>query len=210
MKISRGINPVVRAIGVFSAVAIVAGGVTYAALADSVTLADNSASTANSDLKIWDGGDWAKQATGFNLANLVPGDYSEPYFFYFKNDSTADLELTAGLSNDEANPISLNGVASEDVKLRFMSHAPGCSENTTTVTLAELQVGSIELPCNPLDVEAQGNAGVPATEGNYSVEVKIVSTDDQEGATISNLDLLFTGTVAEDQVDDDGTPVTLP
>lgn len=209
MKLSKGINPVVRAVGVFSAVAIVAGGVTYAALTDTAALVDNSASTTNSDLKIWNGA-WAEEATGFNLTNLVPGDYSDPYFFYFKNDSTTDLNLTVGLSNDESNPVALDGVTPENVKLRFMSHAPGCIENTEVVTLADLQAGDVDLPCNPLDVDAQGNAGVPETEGNYSVEVKIVETEDEDGATIGNLDLLFTGSVDEDQVDDETEPVVLP
>lgn len=208
MKLSRGINPVVRAVGVFSAVAIVAGGVTYAALSDTAALVDNSASTANSDLKIWDGGNWAEEAVGFNLTNLVPGDYSDPYFFYFRNDSTADLNLTVGLENGVGNEVALDGVTPENVKLRFVSHAPECVDNTEVVSLADLQANSVELPCNPLDVDAQGNAGVPETEGNYSVEVKIVETEDDEGATIGNLDLLFTGSVDEDQVEDDGEVVT--
>ena len=194
MKITKGLNPVVRAAGVISAVAIVTGGVTFAALSSSVTLSDNSLSTADASLKIYDfsTGAFGETAQGFTLNNLVPGEYTDKQHFYFLNDSEADLSVSASANDD----VSLNGVAAEDVKIKFSSMSCEGDDSTVNTTLAALQAGAVELPCNPLNEGAQGNAtvGQETTEGNYSVEFKVTNVQNA-GASVNNLDLVFDGTI---------------
>ncbi len=202
MKISKGISPITRAVGVFSAVAIVVGGVTFAALNSSATLSDNTLSTADASLKIYDFGTAAfeSDAPGFNLSNLVPGAYSDKQLFYFLNDGEGDLTVTASVGDGDATTTAddpvLTGVTAANVKLKFTSNAPGCAADTVETTLALLQAGDVALPCNPLSQGAQGNAsaGAEETEGNYSVEFKLANVAD-EGASVNNLDIVFDGTI---------------
>jgi hypothetical protein len=192
----RGFSPLVRAIGVFSAVAVIVGGVTFAALNGSVTLTGNSFSTASSDLKIWDGNAYTDTSQGFTINNLVPGKFSDPNFFYFRNDSGTPLNVSVMASD-----ATVQGVDPSDVTLRFKSFAPGCDNRTVDYTLDELQSAEDpgkDLPCNPLADGATGNSSVQNTAGNFSVQVKVDNVE-STGATVSNLDLTFTGTVAQTQ-----------
>jgi len=203
MRKFKGFSPLVRAIGVFSAVAVIVGGVTFAAISSSVTLTGNTFSTANADLKIWNGSEYTDTSTGFTVNNLVPGQFSDPNFFYFRNDSGTPLDLTAEVTG---NPTT-TGVANKDVTLQFKSYAPGCVDNTKEYTLAELKDATPdELPCNPLASGATGNSGVQNTEGNYSVAFKVDNVN-KNGATVSGLNLRFTGMVGSNNTTEEA-PVT--
>lgn len=193
MKITKGLNPVVRAAGVISAVAIVTGGVTFAALSSSVTLSNTTLSTADANLQIYSftNAAFGTEAEGFNLGNLVPGQYSDEQKFYLKNNGDTALNITARVLSDEN--LTATGLGNnESLTLRFTSDKAGCVDNTSEATLGELIAGEVELPCNPLSVGAAGNSGVDGTEGNYSVAFKFADGVD---ADISGLDLRFTGTV---------------
>lgn len=209
MKISKSISPVTRAIGVFSAVAIVAGGATYAALSSSVTLTDNSLASANSNLKIWDGDSFENTAPGFAVTGLIPGEFSAKKFFYFQNLSDAGVDVSASIPEVEGtddDPI-LIGVEPEDVTLRFDSLAPGCSDAPVVTTLAALRIGSVELPCNELAKNAQGNSSVEATEGNYTVEFRVDNVTG-DSVSVNNIDLTFTGVVASSSTTESVAPTS--
>lgn len=196
MKITKGLNPVVRAAGVISAVAIVTGGVTFAALSSSVTLTDSTISTANANLQIFDGTVFANTAPGFAVTGLVPGAGSEENEFYLRNAGDTDLKVTAAIVGTPTAPEGGYGFAGwENLKVNFKSLEPGCVNNTVNTTAEALMAGEVELPCNPLTEGAQGNNSVPATEGNYTVSFDIAAAAvTGESAGITDLDLRFTGT----------------
>ncbi|HTE21438.1 MAG TPA: hypothetical protein VK674_00165 [Candidatus Limnocylindria bacterium] len=188
-------SPVARAIGVISAVTVLVGGVTFAALQSEATLTNNTLSAPDSSLLIWDGAVFAATAPGFAVEDLVPGDWTEENFFYFQNDSDANLDVKAAASA----PTTLEGITAEDVKVRFTSYAPECEgANTVETTLAELALvdGDVELPCNSLSEDATGNGGVEETEGNYSVSYKILPEDvTDDDVNVGSFDYTFTGTI---------------
>lgn len=190
------LNPVAKAVGVMSAVAVLVGGVTFAALSSSVTLTNNTVSGADANLQIWDGGDWNTTAPGFNVDDLIPGDqWSSENFFYFNNAGDTDLKVVAQSSN----PGDVDPGFSEwaDLKVRFTSYAPGCVDPDVETDMAALIAGNVELPCNNLDKDAVGNSGVEATEGNYSVSY-MIAPEEVSGAdvNVSAFVYTFTGTVA--------------
>jgi len=184
-------SPVARAIGVISAVTVLVGGVTFAALQSQATLTNNTLSAADSSLLIWNGTAFADTAPGFAVDDLVPGDWTEENFFYFKNDSEGALKIAATAS---VPAVVEDQTAPEDVKVRFTSHAPECEDNTMETTLAALVEGDVELPCNPLAEDAQGNSGVPETAGNYSFAYK-VDLGEEEDINVGAWDYTFKGTL---------------
>lgn len=190
------INPVARAIGVISAVAILVGGVTFAALQSQVTLTDNTIGSADSNLQIWDGATWAQTAPGFAVDDLIPGEWSDENFVYFKNASEADLDVTAKISEPVAPPEGFGFSGWENLKVKIKAYAPDCLGNTKETDFAALITGNVEMPCNALSEGATGNGGVEATEGNYSLSYKIApevvtGTD----VNVGEFDYTFTGTV---------------
>jgi hypothetical protein len=212
MKLSKGLNPVTRAVGVFSAVAIITGGVTYAALTSSATLTDNTITSANASLLLWDGETFASTAPGFDFTGLIPGEGSDEKKFYVKNAGDSALDVTAHVPVAPEAPAEGYGFTGwENLKVNFKSFAPDCpiGDNTVETTMAALMAGEVALPCNTLDKDAQGNGNVGSenTEGNYSVTVDIEPSAVTPGATpsVGDFDLVFTGTAA---ADNDSLPVT--
>lgn len=208
MKLSKGINPVVRAVGVFSAVAIVAGGVTYAALTSQATLTANTISSANASLLLWDGDSFENTAPGFNVTGLIPGQGSDEYKFYAKNAGDSAMTVTAKVPTAPAEPAGGYDFSGwENLKVTFKSYAPDCGgTDTVQTTMAALLAGEVALPCNPLDEGAQGDTGNAATEGNYSVKFDIAPESvTGDSPAVGNFDIVFTGTAANDT---DSVPVT--
>jgi hypothetical protein len=203
-------SPVVRAIGVFSAVAVLVGGVTYAALQNQVTLTENTVSGADSNLQIWNtakegGADWDDTAPGFAVDGLVPGEWSEENFFYFYNAGETDVDISA-IVNDLAPtpPVEAGFDSWEDLKVKFKNHTndPSCAEEDKEVEtdMAALIAGDLDLPCNPLAAGAMGNnqPGHEHTAGNYAVSYMLPSHEVVEGATdieVGPFTYTFTGSV---------------
>lgn len=186
------INPLVRAVVIVGAVVALATSVTLAALSGSATLVGSSISTTTAALLLWDGDSFEPTAPGFDVTDVVPGEGSAPQPFYFQNDSGVDLDITATVP---AAPSYTGGLTAEDVKVTFTSEVASCVENEVETTLALLLAGDVELPCNALSAGAQGNSGVPGTEGNYAVSFDI-DPDAPVGssASVSDFDIVFTGT----------------
>lgn len=203
MKLSKGINPVTRAVGVFSAVAIIAGGVTYAALTSSATLTNNTITSANASLLLWDGATFASTAPGFNVTGLIPGEGSGENKFYVKNAGDTNLKVTAHVPVAPEAPAGGYGFAGwENLDVTFKSYVPACVDNTVTTDMAALLAGEVELPCNNLASGAQGNNAVGAenTEGNYSVVFDIDPTSvNGDSPGVGNFNVVFTGAATNDE-----------
>lgn len=98
MKFMRVHGPLLRAVGVLSAAAIITTGVTYAALqSKQAVLAGNTIQSATADLRIGTSASSFDQSrNGFSFKDLVPGGPAMPadgFNFYLKNYGTATLVL---------------------------------------------------------------------------------------------------------------------
>lgn len=190
MQAVRQINPLARAIVVIGAIMALVTGVTFAALNSSATLTGNTLGTAsaNAELLLWNGSEFASTAPGFNFSGLVPGQKSEKFGFYFKNNGNTALNLTAQV---DAAPEFSEGLTAEDVELKFYGN---CHERVS-VTLADLLAGPVELPCNPLEAGVQGVIGDKHNDANYFVRVKIADSVplSEEGHTVGEFDIVFNG-----------------
>lgn len=209
MKLSKGINPVVRAAGVISAVAIVTGGVTYAALSSSATLTDNTITSANASLLLWDGDSFENTAPGFDVTGLIPGEGSGENKFYVRNAGDTNLNVTAHVPVEPEAPAGgYDFTGWENLKITFKSYKDGCADNTVDTNMAALIAGQVALPCNNLAEGAQGNdqPGQENTEGNYSVAFDI-NPDSVNGDSpgVGDFDIVLTGTATNA-----ASPVVLP
>ncbi len=203
----KKINPVARAIIVIGAVMALVTSVTFAALTSSATLSGNTIGTAsaNADLLLWNGTEFADAAPGFNFTGLTPGERSEKFNFYFKNNGNTDLDLTARV---DAAPEFSEGITAADVELKFTGNCK--HDNRTTVTLADLLEGPVVLPCNPLEAGAQGVIGEKWNKANYAVSVKIADSVplSETGHTVGAFDLIFDGTAVGSTPEEPEEPET--
>jgi|GEM_PF-2453197 len=216
MRKFKGINPLVRAVGVFSAVAVVVGGVTYAVLNSQATLTGNTFSSSTSDLQVYDteSGQFAKTGKGFDIKDFVPGKGADAPF-YLKNKGGLDLDVSAHIPTAPAAPEGGYGFASfADVKVTFTTKENGCSAENRKVetTMQALLDGEVDLPCNSLKANAQGNGseGAEKTEGNYKIKIDVPAnkiTGDR--AQVNAFDLVFSGTPAGNDEEENTLGVTM-
>lgn len=196
----RLMSPLTRAVGVISAVAILVGGVTFAALQSQATLTDNTIASANADLKLWDGDSFESEAPGFTVTGLVPGEGSGPNLFYFQNAGETDLNISAHVPVAPEEPQGGYGFSGwENLDVTFKNLSDDCAEGPVETDMGALLAGDVELPCNPLSEGATGNnqPGAEGTEGNYSVEFDIhpeAVTGDHAG--VGSFDIVFSGAAA--------------
>ncbi len=181
MQSIRTLNPVLRAVGVFAAVAVLVSSVTFAALQSQATLTNNQFATGTANLKIWDGETYQSEAEGFNLTKLVPGTDSNPYDLWLKNDGTIDLNV--------------------DV----VSSTPTFSAGVLNASLINVKITSVvggeslDYPLSQLyDATPDALPGAPLAAGaerHYTVVINI-NPDAVTGdsASVSDMNWTFTGT----------------
>lgn len=191
MKGFHLINPTMRAVGVISAVAILAGGVTYAALtSNTATLADNTIHTVNASLKIWNGSAFGTSATGFHVTNLVPGT-GVSNAFYLQNDGTTDLDLNAHVSSAP----TLTGITGNDlskVKVDITDDHTGLVTHTDLAALTG--VAPVPLNDSAFPAGATADSNTPGTDGNFHIKFDIDPTAAiGQSASVSSFDIDFGG-----------------
>lgn len=111
-------TPLLRAIGVISAVGILVTSVTYAALQTApATLTGNTIKSATADLKIGTSSTTALPSTysasraGFTFADVMPGGPAMPadgYSFYLKNYGSTALSLKVAVSSVPTNAANID------------------------------------------------------------------------------------------------------
>lgn len=200
------INPLARAIGVFSAVAVLASGATFAALQSQATLTDNTIQSATADLHVnnlENGGEYGETDTGFEFTGLVPGDdyQGEAQEFSLKNNGDVDLGLTIhkamgemAIKTDENDPEpGTLDPTKVMVKIAKVGVQTDEDENWVEYTLAQLDEMK-NLPGGPLS----------HTDGSdtqtYSIQVKLLEgAVEGEGGELVDFDLVFTGKTMGDE-----------
>lgn len=190
INLLRGLQPLARAMVVISAVAILATGVTYAALqSQAATLSGNTIETATADLRIGTSAtSYAASRTGFSFTNVVPGGNAAPAdgnVFYLKNYGTAPLALKVSVGTT---PTNTNGV---DLTKVYVVLTRIDTSTTQKFSLASL-------------VTANTTGGVAMTDNlagqafaQYKFQVSM-DADAYSGtsASVGGIDLVFNGTVA--------------
>jgi hypothetical protein len=183
------LQPVARAVIIVSAVAVLATGVTYAALqSQAANLTGNSISTATADLRIGTStSTFSNTRTGFSFGGIVPGAEPTPAegnSFYLKNYGTAPMALKAAVSSV---PTNASNVDLSKVYIIF--------NRVDTNATQKLSVASL--------VEANASGGILLTDtlaGGVVAQYKTqVSMDNDafsgQSASIGGIDLVFTGAV---------------
>lgn len=153
MKRRFRINPLVRAIGVMSAVAVLVGGVTFAALQDTATLTNNTISSDVDGLLVDSDGDksFAKTDEGFAFSNIEPGGESSFKTFELKNENDEAIEVNVQVTGEEPLPA---GVEPDDIT--FIFDLPGGGTNDVSATWGEI------IPTDGVNLFNNLGAGVSA------------------------------------------------
>lgn len=184
------INPTLRAIGVISAVAVLVGGVTFAALNSQATLTNSSINSATASLKLWDGDSWDSTAPGFIITDLIPGTgVTKP--LYMQNAGTVGLNVVAHVP---VAPSATGFSGWENLTVAIKSYKPACGITVNT-NMADLLAGDVALPCNTFTAGAAGDGNVQWTEGNYDFKFDITpAAVTGSSASVGNFDIVFSGT----------------
>jgi hypothetical protein len=188
MQSHGNIRALIRAIGVMSAVLIILGGVTYAALqSQQAVLAGNTVTTASADLKISrDNLSYDSSMPGFSFSDVIPGGPLVPlagHSFYLKNSGSIATTLKVSVSGM---PTNTSNVDLSKTSVVF-TKVPGGP--TQTYTLAALisshATGGLVLA---------DSLGANTTH-NYKVQISM-TTDafNGQGATLGSIDFVFMGT----------------
>lgn len=191
---NKKLSAILRAVGALGAVTAIVGGVTFAALSSSATLAQSTISTANADLNIYNFSTnaWANSAPGFNITGLVPGT-GVTEEFYLQNDGDTALTVKARVPVLPAAPEGGYGFTGfENVTVTITGE--GCVEPPVQTNLLALNSGDVALPCNPLAAGVSGDSNADVA-GNYDIKFDINSAAiTGESAGVGPFDIVFTGT----------------
>lgn len=188
------INPVVRAVGVIAAVAVLVTGVTFAALdSSSASLTGNTVSSATADLTVsTNGSTFDSTKPGFDFEDVVPGGDPVPetgHAFWLQNEGAADLDLTATLPGT----ITTDPALLDLTKVHLIITDPGADEalgggddtEVLNATFADLNAGeeSIDGQLGSNDIK------------KFVVQVSMdANAFDGSSGSISAFDIEFNGT----------------
>ena len=184
------INPLVRSVGIFGAVAAIATGVTFAALNSQATLTDNTISSTTADLKVYDFAvpGFVSSAPGFTITDLVPGT-GVTKTAYFQNGGGVPLTVTAHVPTLPSSS-GFSGWNNLTVDITAQNCLP-----VVHTDMAALNAGEVAMPCNPLAAGATGDSNTFGTPGNYDFHFDVVSASiTGSQVTVDGFNLVFTGT----------------
>lgn len=182
-------QPLLRAVTVISAVAVLATGVTFAALqSQQATLTGNSIKTAIADLKIGTSAtSFAASRTGFTFGDVVPGAEATPAdgnSFYLKNYGTKPLALKAGIGTA---PVNTSNV---DLTKTYVVITRVDTNTTQKLSVASLVAGGTTAPLVITDTLAGGQVA------QYKAQIAMdLDAFTGQSADITGIDLVFTGAV---------------
>ncbi len=190
MSITKRFVPWLRAVLVLTAVGLIVGRVTFAALqSQQAVLAGNTIESATAALQLsTDGANYVSSVQGFTFSGLIPGGPAMPTQYggkplWFKNNGNATLSVKAMISTA---PTITGDI---DLSKVFVIFNPAGGGTAQTVSLAALQTGA-------------SNGGValtmpvisPGAQVQYNIQVSMTA-DAFAGnsASIQNLNIVFVG-----------------
>ncbi len=137
MNSMRAINPVARAVLVIGAVMALVTSITFAALQNTATLANNTISGNVDGLLVDSDGDdsFAPTDEGFAFNDVDPGTMSDAKAFSLKNETDSAMPINVQVVGEEPLP---SGVDGTDIKFLFDTDADG--DTDVTATWAEIIV----------------------------------------------------------------------
>jgi hypothetical protein len=202
MPMQKGVfhvSPVLKSVGVISAVAVLVGGVTFAALQSRATLADNTISSASAGLLVDanDDGQFNEEEQGFAFKDIVPGvTPSEAHAFELQNNGETNLKIKAAVKyngtsespenqnarhyNDPTAPELPDGVEPSDIVFTFTPEGGA----PVSVSWAEL---STKKGQKVLDSLAAGETVKMTVQVNIEGDVNASKID------VGSFDIVFTG-----------------
>jgi len=183
--------PLLRAIGILSAVGVITTAVTFAAIqSDGNALTGNTIETATASLKISkDGTTFSDTIPGFDFKGVLPGGAAVPgdpgYLVEVQNtgDATLKLRLTVPVTPTVAGITDLSKV---NVLITPFS-SEGGTYPTQSTPLSALIAGQVSL--NNATAAAKGSPVLLHLQVSMSADAVSGS-----GGSISDLDLTFSGT----------------
>jgi hypothetical protein len=187
-KRSLWVGSLARAIGIISAVIVVATGVTFAALqSPQASLLNNTIASATADLRIGtSSSSFAATRTGFDFKDVVPGSAAYPAVgnsVFLKNYGNANLGLKMAISSI---PINTDNVDLAKASLVITRVDTSTSQTLTIQSLVD------SYPTHGLSLTDSLLGGVVA---EYKLQV-VMAPDAFTGqsATVGDIDIVFSGT----------------
>jgi hypothetical protein len=185
------VTPFARAVGVIVATAVIVSGVTFAALqSQNAVLAGNSIESATASLQIGTSpASLSANLAGFDFANVQPGGPAVPStgnVFYLKNTGSTDLNLKLA-----ANKGAFTATSNVDLTKVSVLLTPVGGGQTQSLPLSDL-VSAHDTGGTSLNMSLVAGMG-----GQYKLQVTMAAdavTATTSSASISNLDLIFSGT----------------
>jgi len=184
----RSIQPLMRAVTVITAVAVLTTGVTFAALqSQQVALTGNTLQTATAGLQIGtSAASFATSRAGFTFKDIIPGGPAAPAVgndFYLKNSGTATLTLKAAVSTT---PVNSGNVNLSKVYVVFTR----VDANTTQKIALSTLVSGYATGGTALTETLAGNGTVAQYKMQVSMDADAFTGTD---ASITGIDVVFTG-----------------
>lgn len=187
MKFSKNNWPLLRAVGVLSAVGILVTSVTFAALqSQQAALTGNTIQSATADLRIGTSAStFEPTRPGFNIKDVVPGGPAMPadgFTMYLKNYGTVPLNvrLTMGGALVNSSQVDLSKV---HLRVDRTDNSHSVSASLQTLASEGLDLGDTVQP---------GTGGVTQYKLRVYMDINAFSG---QSATLSGMDLIFGGTV---------------
>jgi hypothetical protein len=182
-------QPLVRAITVISSVAVLATGVTFAALqSQQAVLTGNSIKTATADLRIGTSATaFSSSRTGFVFGEVVPGASPSPAdgnSFYLKNYGGPALALKVGISTTPTN------TGNVDLTKTYLVLTRVDTNTTQKFAVSSLVAGGTAAPLAITD--SLSGSAVAQYKAQIAMDADAFTG---QSADITGIDLVFTGTV---------------
>jgi hypothetical protein len=193
----HGHGPLLRAVGVLSAVGILVTGVTFATLqSQQATLTGNSIQSASADLRVGtSAASFAASRSGFSFQGLVPGGPAAPadgYTFYLKNYGTATLNLKASIGSTPTNVVYVNGVASNADSVDLSK----VSVELTRVDTNAVQTSTVQSLINGFPAAGLSLTDTIAPGAVVQYKLRAAMAGDAfsgSSASLGGIDLVFSG-----------------
>ncbi len=185
----RGVQPLMRAVTVIASVAVLATGVTFAALqSQQIALTGNTLQTATAGLQIGtSAASFATSRAGFAFRDVIPGGPAAPTVgndFYLKNSGSAALTIKAAVSSTPVNSGNVNLSKVYVVFTRIDANTP------QKIALSTL-VSGYATGGTPLTETLAGNGAVAQYKMQVAMDSDAFTGTD---TNITGIDVVFTGT----------------